>query len=72
MANADVNMPNSQNEAPLHTAVLTGNNAMVDFLLSLRQADVNIKNSSQDTPLHIAVFHGEVWILEEVEDRCWL
>ncbi|XP_067028260.1 transient receptor potential cation channel subfamily A member 1-like [Acropora muricata] len=51
---ADTSILDRSQDAPLHTAVRTGNETLVKALLSVTQSDTNIRGNGSQTALHIA------------------
>jgi hypothetical protein len=59
----DINVVDSQNRTPLHTACYDGNVPMVKVLLDARpKANIDAQDSEGNTPLHLAMIKGEDYV----------
>lgn len=52
--NVTVNLKNQKNEAPIHTAIRSGNSEIVKYLLE-HHARIDMPDHHRNTPLHLAV-----------------
>jgi serine/threonine protein kinase len=62
----NVNVLDRKKNAPLHRAVMCGEDRMVSFLVQIRDIDVNVKSRKGSTPLMIAVRGGNVKLVEKL------
>ncbi|XP_011188184.2 rabankyrin-5 isoform X1 [Zeugodacus cucurbitae] len=58
--NPNINIQNNRGETSLHAAILSGNNKIIDMLVSRPEININLQNNNENTAL-------ELWLLNKMD-----
>ncbi|XP_053963428.1 rabankyrin-5 [Anastrepha ludens] len=58
--NPNINIQNAEGETPIHLAVMSGNNEMLDMLLPLPNLDINLQTRNEETALELCLLNKTI------------